>query len=117
MIDDDECGAVGDIKIGRGNIKPAPAPPCPPQIALDLNLGSNQGRRGRKPATNRLSYGAAFVIKLLHSIFSIRWGTKIPISHISLKSGFLFYKVGYPKYNVHSMMFHPDKTNGNVTSN
>jgi hypothetical protein len=52
--DDGEfCG----MKIGRGNQstrrKPAPAPLCPPQIPLD------PGRRGGKPATNRLSYGAA----------------------------------------------------------
>jgi hypothetical protein len=36
MVDDDECGAVGGMRIGRGNRgtrrKPAPAPLCPPQI-------------------------------------------------------------------------------------
>jgi hypothetical protein len=61
MIDDD-YGAVGGIIIGRGNRstrrKPAPVPLCPPQIPHDL--GSNPGRRGGKPATNRLSYGTAF---------------------------------------------------------
>jgi hypothetical protein len=45
------------MKIGGGNRstrkKPAPAPFCPP------HPGSNPGRRGGKPATNRLSYGAA----------------------------------------------------------
>jgi hypothetical protein len=59
---DDECGAVGGMRIGRGNRstwrKPAPMPLCPPQIPSDL--GSNQGRRGGKPATNCLSYGTAF---------------------------------------------------------
>jgi hypothetical protein len=39
MIDDD-CGAVGGMKIGRGNrstrIKPAPVPLCPPQIPHEL---------------------------------------------------------------------------------
>jgi hypothetical protein len=30
-------------------------PPCPPQIPLDLT----PGRRGGKPATNRLSHGMA----------------------------------------------------------
>jgi hypothetical protein len=38
MIDDGDCGAVGRIKIGRGNRstrrKPAPLPRCPPQIRL-----------------------------------------------------------------------------------
>jgi hypothetical protein len=40
MIDDDECGAVGGMIIGRGNRstrrKPAPVPLCPPQIPHDL---------------------------------------------------------------------------------
>jgi hypothetical protein len=39
MIDDGDCGAIGGIKIGRGNRstrrKPAPAPLCPPQIPHD----------------------------------------------------------------------------------
>jgi hypothetical protein len=40
MIDDDECGAVGGMRVGRGNRstrrQPAPLPPCPPQIPHDL---------------------------------------------------------------------------------
>jgi hypothetical protein len=40
MIDDDECGAVGGMRIGRGNRitrrKPAPVPLFPPQIPHDL---------------------------------------------------------------------------------
>jgi hypothetical protein len=39
MIDDD-CGAVGGMRIGSRNRstwrKPAPVPPCPPQIPHDL---------------------------------------------------------------------------------
>jgi hypothetical protein len=39
MIDDGDCGAIGGIKIGRGNRitrrKPAPATLCPPQIPHD----------------------------------------------------------------------------------
>jgi hypothetical protein len=39
MIDEDDCGAIGGTKIGRGNRstrrKPAPAPLCPPQIPHD----------------------------------------------------------------------------------
>jgi hypothetical protein len=61
MIEDDDYGAVGGIRIGRGNRstrrKPAPVPLCPPQVPHDL--GSNPGRRSGKPATNRLSYGKA----------------------------------------------------------
>jgi hypothetical protein len=40
MIDDGDCGAIGGMKIDRGNRstlrKPAPAPLCPPQIPHDL---------------------------------------------------------------------------------
>jgi hypothetical protein len=40
MIDEGDCGAIGGMKIGRGNRstrrKPAPAPLCPPQIPHDL---------------------------------------------------------------------------------
>jgi hypothetical protein len=39
MIDEGDCGAIGGMKIGRGNRstrrKPAPAPFCPPQIPLE----------------------------------------------------------------------------------
>jgi hypothetical protein len=39
MIDDGDCGAIGGMKIGRGNRstrrKPAPVPLCPPQIPHD----------------------------------------------------------------------------------
>jgi hypothetical protein len=41
MIDDCDCGAIGGMKIGRGNRstsrKPAPVPLCQPQIQHDLN--------------------------------------------------------------------------------
>jgi hypothetical protein len=40
MSDDDDYGAVGGMRIGRGNRstrgKPAPVPLCPPQILHDL---------------------------------------------------------------------------------
>jgi hypothetical protein len=39
MIDDDDCGEIGGMKIGRGSQstrrKPAPVPHCPPQIPHD----------------------------------------------------------------------------------
>jgi hypothetical protein len=42
MIDEGDCGAIGGMKIGRGNQntrrKPAPVPLCPPQIPK-LGLG------------------------------------------------------------------------------
>jgi hypothetical protein len=38
MIDEDDCGAIGGMKIGKGSRstrrKPAPAPLCPPQNLL-----------------------------------------------------------------------------------
>jgi hypothetical protein len=61
MIGEDDCGAIGGMKIGRGNRnisrKCAPEPLFPPQITHD----ENPGRRVGEPATNRLSYGAASV--------------------------------------------------------
>jgi hypothetical protein len=65
IIDEDDCGAIGRMKIGRRNQstlrKPAPVPLCPPQIPHDHTWAQTPGRRGGKPATNHLSYGAAFV--------------------------------------------------------
>jgi hypothetical protein len=64
MIDEDDCGAIGGMKIGRGNRstwrKPAPAPLCSPQIPHDQTRARTPGHRGGRPASNRLSYGAAF---------------------------------------------------------
>jgi hypothetical protein len=41
MIDDDECGAVGEMRIGKGNRstrrKPTPVTLCPPQIPHDMD--------------------------------------------------------------------------------
>jgi hypothetical protein len=60
---DYDDGEIGGMMIGRGNqntrIKLAPVPLCPPQTPHALP-DANLGRRGGKPATNRLSYGAAF---------------------------------------------------------
>jgi hypothetical protein len=68
MIDDDddedECGAVGEMRIGRGNLstrrKPSPSVTFSTTNPTLKHLGSNSGRRGGKPATNSLSYGTAF---------------------------------------------------------
>jgi hypothetical protein len=62
-LGDYDDGEFGGMKIGKENRstqrKPSPAPVCPPQIPRP-NLGLNPGRRGGNPATNCLSYGAAF---------------------------------------------------------
>jgi hypothetical protein len=66
MIDEGDCGVIGGMKIGGGNRsirrKPAPAPFCPPQIPLDQTRARTRAAAGGKPATNRLSYGAALIL-------------------------------------------------------
>jgi hypothetical protein len=60
---DYDDGEIGGIMIGRGNRstrrKPAPVPLGPPQTPHACP-DANPGRRGRKPGTNRLSYGTAY---------------------------------------------------------
>jgi hypothetical protein len=77
MIDEGDCGAIGGMKIGRGNRsirrKPAPVPLCPPQIPHDQVRARTPDRRSGKPATNRLSYGAAALIYLLKRPFLLDW--------------------------------------------
>jgi hypothetical protein len=45
-VDDDDCGAIGGMQIGRVNWstrrKPAPVPLCPPHIPHDLTLAGTQ---------------------------------------------------------------------------
>jgi hypothetical protein len=64
MIDEMIFGAIGGMKIGRGNrstrMKPTPAPLCPPQNTTWQTRSRTPDRSGGKPATNRLSYGATF---------------------------------------------------------
>jgi hypothetical protein len=65
MIHEGDCGALGRMKIGRG--KPKYSEKTYPSVTLSTtnptwpDPGSNPGHRGGKPATNRLSYGAAKV--------------------------------------------------------
>jgi hypothetical protein len=63
MMDCDECRAVCEMAIGRGNRstrrEPTAMSLCPPQVSHDMETGSNPGRRGGKPAltsTNRMCY-------------------------------------------------------------
>jgi hypothetical protein len=44
--------------------KPVPVPLCPPQISHGLDLGSNPGLRGERPATSRLSHGKASFLRV-----------------------------------------------------
>jgi hypothetical protein len=60
---DDECGAVGEMGIGRGNRstgrKPVPEPLCPPHNPHDLTWARTRTPAVGKSATNRLSYVTA----------------------------------------------------------
>jgi hypothetical protein len=53
------------MMIARGNQstrrEPAPVPLCPPQTPYDCP-DANTGRRGGKPATNRLRTGMAYAV-------------------------------------------------------
>jgi hypothetical protein len=63
MIDDGDCGAIGEMRIGMGNRstqkKPAPAPLCPPKIPHDLSWVRIRAAAMGSQQTNRLTYGAA----------------------------------------------------------
>jgi hypothetical protein len=63
---EDDCGEADGMSIGRGNRssrrKPAPAPLLSITKSPWPDPGLNLGRRGGKPATNRLSYGAAYFV-------------------------------------------------------
>jgi hypothetical protein len=64
---DYDDGEIGGMMIGKGNRntqrKPAPVSLCPPQTPHAFP-DVNPGRRGGKPATNRLSYGMVFLDNL-----------------------------------------------------
>jgi hypothetical protein len=70
-IDDVGCEAVGGMRIGRGNRSTSYSEKTCPSATLPTTNptwpypGSNSGRRGGKPATNRLSYGMTWLLGLL----------------------------------------------------
>jgi hypothetical protein len=80
-------GAISGIKCGRGNRstrrKPTPAPLCPPQNPTLQTRSRTPDRSGGKPATNRQSYGATFLVpfrRLLRHARS-RWRYSTPPPH------------------------------------
>jgi hypothetical protein len=72
MIDDDECAAVGGMRIGRRNRSTRRKPtPVSTTNRTWPYLGLNMGHRSGKPATNRLSYGTALLTRLTDSVHSL----------------------------------------------
>jgi hypothetical protein len=72
MIDDD-CGAIGGMRIGRGNPstrrKPAPEPLCPPQIPYDLAQARTRAAavgNGRLRAWAMACPGTGFTTYIYH---------------------------------------------------
>jgi hypothetical protein len=65
---DYDDGEIGGIMTARGKRNtrrnPAPVPLCPPQTPYACP-DANPGRRGGKPATNRLSYATALLLRLM----------------------------------------------------
>jgi hypothetical protein len=112
--DDGEFGGM----FGRGNRstrrKPAPVPLCPPQNPHDCP-DANPGRRGGKPATNRLSYGTALslpfwigIYKTKHTLINAFYSNAISRSMsvasemsliIKIKSSFSSFQVCILKWN------------------
>jgi hypothetical protein len=68
MIGEGDCGEICGMKIGRGTEVLGENLPqrhfCPSQNPTCLDPVLNPGRRGGKPATNCLSYGAALCATL-----------------------------------------------------
>jgi hypothetical protein len=65
MTDDADCGAIGGMKYSEKT--------CPSATLSTTNPkwrdpGSKPGRRGGKPATNRLSYGADLMLRILQCL-------------------------------------------------
>jgi hypothetical protein len=63
LIDDGDCGAIGGMKIGRGNLstrrKSAAAPLCTPQIPHDQTSARSRPAVVRSQWRTALSYDAA----------------------------------------------------------
>jgi hypothetical protein len=73
----DECGAVGGMRIGKGNRKYSEKT-SPNSTSSTTNptwpdLGPIPARRSGKPATDRLSYGMAFIATLQHLHYDGGW--------------------------------------------
>jgi hypothetical protein len=65
-----ECGLTGKTKVLGENLPQRHF--CPSQNPTWPDAGLNPGRRGGKPATNRLSYGAAWALLILQPVLQSR---------------------------------------------
>jgi hypothetical protein len=69
MIGDGDCREIGGMKIGKGNRstrrKTYPSATLSTTNPKWLDLSSNPGRRGGKPATNRLGLRGALTLRLI----------------------------------------------------
>jgi hypothetical protein len=77
-----ECRLAGETEFLGENL--AQRHFCPSQNPTWPYPGLNPGRRGGKPATNRLSYGAALVYRLLTALRSM--ATEIRASFCRIRS-------------------------------
>jgi hypothetical protein len=59
---EDDCGEAGETQVLGENLPQRHF--CPSQNPTWPDPGLNPGRRGGKPATNRLSYGAALTLRV-----------------------------------------------------
>jgi hypothetical protein len=112
QMTDGDYGAVGGMRIGRGNRstrrKPAPVLLCPPQIPHDLGL--NPGRRGGKPAitaravTRPLAWLAS--ISCLHRLdFNRMWYGKFVLKILVSQTCESAITANRRKWNFSNMQF------------
>jgi hypothetical protein len=73
-----ECRLAGETEVLLGENLPQ-RHFCPSQNPTWPNPGLNPGRRGGKPATNRLSYGAVFLLFIYCRYYLIITDTVFPV--------------------------------------
>jgi hypothetical protein len=100
-IDDDSCGAIGGMRIGRGNWstrrEPAPVPLCPPQIPDDLTRARNQAAAVRSQRLTAWAMArpgqqpnSSFIHKLLFQVEETK-GIKKTINWHNLSQNYEYY--------------------------
>jgi hypothetical protein len=81
MIDDGDCGAIVEIKIGKGNRStrrtPAPTPLCPPQIPHDQTRARTRTAAVGSQRLNAWTMGCLLLISVLLNRPCLRQHTRI----------------------------------------